>query len=178
MRPDLRLLTMDEERASTIDAAPLTFDAFVQEEGPALFRRMCIVTGNRHEAEEIVQDAFVAVFERWDRVGVMDDPAGYLVRTAFNTFRKRWRRAMLAVRKTAGLMPGVDEFADADDRHVVRKALGALTPRQRAAVVLTEMLGYTSEEAGEILGVRPVTIRTLAMHGRAALRAHLEADDG
>ena len=56
------------------------------------------MTGNRAEAEELMQDAFLSVWERWDRVSGMDDPIGYLYRTAMNLFRKRYRRAMLAVR--------------------------------------------------------------------------------
>jgi RNA polymerase sigma-70 factor (ECF subfamily) len=55
------------------------------------------------------------------------------------------------------------------------RALGQLTPRQRAALVLTEMIGYSSEEAASILGVRPGTVRALAFQGRAALRRMLEA---
>ena len=39
-----------------------------------------------------MQDAFLSVWERWDRVGEMDDPLGYLYRTAMNLFRKRYRR--------------------------------------------------------------------------------------
>ena len=50
-----------------------------------------------------MQDAFLTVWERWDRVGGMDDPVGYLYRTAMNLFRKRYRRAMLSVRRTVGL---------------------------------------------------------------------------
>ena len=43
-----------------------------------LFTALCLVTGNRHEAEEIAQDAFLAVWERWERVSAMENPAGYL----------------------------------------------------------------------------------------------------
>ena len=62
-----------------------------------------------------MQDAFLKVWERWDRVGRMDDPVGYLYRTAMNLFRKRYRRAMLAVRRTVGLTPANDDFSEADD---------------------------------------------------------------
>lgn len=56
------------------------------------------MTGNRQEAEEIMQDAFVAIWERWDRVGPMDDPTGYLYRTAMNRHRSGRRRAARAAR--------------------------------------------------------------------------------
>jgi DNA-directed RNA polymerase specialized sigma24 family protein len=46
-----------------------------------------------------------------------------------------------------------------------------LPPRQRAALVLTEIFGYRSDQAAEILGIRPSTVRALASQGRAALRA-------
>ena len=91
--------TLDEFEASR------TFEAFYQTEARTLFRRLWLVTGNLAEAEELMQDAFLKVWERWDRVDGMDDPVGYLYRTAMNLFRKRYRRAMLAVRRTVGLAP-------------------------------------------------------------------------
>ncbi len=158
-------------------AASRTFEAFYQAEARSLFRRLWLVTGNRAEAEELMQDAFLKVWERWDRVSGMDDPVGYLYRTALNLFRKRYRRAMLAVRRTVGLAPSNDEFSDADDRQVVRHVLATLPPRQRAALVLTEMLGFTSKEAGDALGVTDATIRSLTRHGRDAFRTVMEVDD-
>jgi RNA polymerase sigma-70 factor (ECF subfamily) len=157
--------------------ASRTFEAFYQAEAQTLFRRLWLVTGNRAEAEELMQDAFLIVWQRWDRVTGMDDPVGYLYRTAMNLFRKRYRRAMLAVRRTVGLAPSNDDFSDADDRHVVRHVLAALPPRQRAALVLTELLGFTSKEAGDALGVTDATIRSLPRLGRDAFRKVMEVDD-
>jgi RNA polymerase sigma-70 factor (ECF subfamily) len=153
------------------------FETFFQTESPPLFRRLCLVTGNRHEAEEVMQDAFLKVFERWEHVSALDDPTGYLYRTAFNLFRKRTRRAALVIRRSLGLAPDVDEFAEADARHVVAQALSILSPRQRAALVLTELLGYSSEAAGRLLGVRAVTVRVLASQGRTAMRQTVERQD-
>jgi RNA polymerase sigma-70 factor, ECF subfamily len=157
--------------------ASRTFEAFYEAEARTLFRRLWLVTGNRAEAEELMQDAFLRVWQRWDRVSGMDDPVGYLYRTAMNLFRKRYRRAALAVRRTVGLAPSRDDFSDADDRHVVRHVLATLPPRQRAALVLTEMLGFTSKEAGDALGVTDATIRSLTRHGRDAFRKVMEVDD-
>jgi RNA polymerase sigma factor (sigma-70 family) len=154
-----------------------TFEVFYQAEARTLFRRLWLVTGNRAEAEELMQDAFLKVWERWDRVGGMDDPVGYLYRTAMNLFRNRYRRAVLAIRRSVGLTPSRDDFSDADDRHTVRHVLATLPPRQRAALVLTEMLGFTSKEAGNALGVTDATIRSLTRHGRDAFRRVMEVDD-
>ena len=94
-----------------------------------------------------------------------------------NLFRMRYRRAMLALRQTVGLAPSIDDFSDVDDRQVVLLVLASLPPRQRAALVLTEMLGFTSKEAGDALGVTDATIRSLTRHGRDAFRKVMEVDD-
>jgi RNA polymerase sigma factor (sigma-70 family) len=157
--------------------ASRSFEAFYATEALTLFRRLWLVTGNRAEAEELMQDAFLNVWQRWDRVGGMDEPVGYLYRTAMNLFRKRYRRALLAIRRTVGLTPLQDDFEDADDRQSVRRVLATLPPRQRAALVLTEMLGFTAKEAGDALGVKDSTIRSLTHHARVAFRKVMEVDD-
>jgi RNA polymerase sigma factor (sigma-70 family) len=155
-----------------------SFHEFFAAESETLYRRMRIVTRDHHEAEELVQDAFLAMYERWDRIATIADPVGYLYRTAFNLWKRRSRRATRAIRQVFAPLPATDDFESVDTRTVVGEALGYLTPRQRAAVVLTDLVGLPSEEAGEILGVRAVTARVLASQARAALRERLEDADG
>jgi RNA polymerase sigma factor (sigma-70 family) len=176
MEPHVRLAA-DEGRLVSGRPAPATFEEFFEGEALTLFRRMCVITRNPHEAEEITQDAFVALFERWDRVSRMDDPTGYLYRTAFNRWKKLGRRAARQVREIVGSAPS-DMYGPVDDRAAIDRALAALTPRQRAAVVLTELLGYGSKEAASLLGVRDSTVRALATQGRAVLRELLRSSDG
>jgi RNA polymerase sigma-70 factor (ECF subfamily) len=135
-----------------------------------LFGSLCLMTGSRHEAEEIAQEAFVRVLERWDRVQRLDDPTGYLFVTALNVFRKRLRRARIALRRSIGAEPSEDAFDAVEDREVVLSALARLPMEQRAALVVTALLGYSSEEAGRMLGARPSTIRARATRARTALR--------
>ncbi len=149
---------------------PVTFEEFVATAHAGLFGAMCLVTRDRHEAEDVMQEALLSVWERWDRVGTMDDPEGYLYRTAFNAFRRRRRRAALAVKRAVRLAPAPDRFGEVETRDVVVRALGSLTPRQREAVVLTELLDYPSEEAASIMGISSSTVRVLASQGRERLR--------
>jgi RNA polymerase sigma-70 factor, ECF subfamily len=153
------------------------FEDFFRGQTQNLYAHLCLITGNRAEAEELAQEAFLKVWERWDRVADMDEPGGYLYRTAMNLFRKRYRRVGVALRKTVSVELREDEFATAEDRSVVAGALVELAPRQRAALILTELIGFSSEEAGRMLGVRAGTVRALASQGRAAIKQHLEADD-
>jgi RNA polymerase sigma-70 factor (ECF subfamily) len=157
------------------EAPPVTadrtdsFEAFFAEHHADLFGALYLVTRNRYEAEEIMQDAFLKVLERWERVSSLTDPVGYLYRTAMNLLRKRWRRASLALRLTVGFTPRDDEIALIETRVDVVRALASLSPRQRAVVVLTELLDFSSEEAGRFLGIAPGTVRMHASRGRAAL---------
>ncbi len=165
------------ERSVPPGAAAERFEEFFDRHHPRLLRALFLVTGNEQEAEELMQDAFLAVWERWDRVSAMDDPAGYLYRTAMNRFRSRWRRSVRAARESIRLASAGDAFAEAEERDAVKRALASVTPRQRAALVLTEYLGYGSEEAGRILGVKAATVRALASQGRATMKQKLESND-
>src|SRR5262245_34065361 len=163
-----------EEPAVASLGPAVDFEAFFRTESERVFRALWLVTGNRAEAEEITQDAFLAAWERWDRVSAMENPAGYVYATAMNLFRKRYRRAALAARKVVRPELRADDFAVAEDREIGRSTLAKLTPRQRAAIVMTELLSFSSEEAGAILGVRAGTVRSLVTQGRHAFRDSME----
>jgi RNA polymerase sigma factor (sigma-70 family) len=166
----------DPEETSVTPPEGLDFDDFFASESESLFRRLWLVTRNRSEAEEVMQDAFLSLYERWDRMAEVDDPRAYLYRTAFNAWNKRSRRASRALRAT--LVPSRrDDVEAADARTVIGDALAHLSPRQRAAVVLTELLGYSSETAGSILGIRAVTARVLTSQARSAMREYLGGHD-
>ncbi|MDP9341310.1 MAG: RNA polymerase sigma factor [Actinomycetota bacterium] len=150
-----------------------SFEDFFSEQHRGLYGALVLVTRSSHEAEEVMQDAFLRVWERWDRVSAVEDPVGYLYRTAMNVFRSRRRRVLVALRRTVRPREPDDGLAAVEDREAVVRALAPLTPGQRAAIVLTDVLGFTSEEAGRALRVRPVTVRVLASRGRAALRKEM-----
>jgi len=163
--------------ARAMPPPPMTFEEFFEFEKDRLLRVLSLITGSRAEAEDLSQEAFTRVFERWDTVATMKDPAGYLHRTAMNLFRSQYRRAARGLKRAIGVAPAQDVFQHIEDRHVAAKALAALTPRQRAALVLTEALGYSGEETGRLLGIRASTVYALTHQARAALRANLEATD-
>jgi RNA polymerase sigma-70 factor, ECF subfamily len=153
------------------------FDEFFEDEHEHLFKALYFVTGNSQDAEELMQDAFMKLWERWDQIERMSDPTGYLFRVALNGFRMRRRRAATALRRLAPVAEERDLFAEAETRADVRRLLLGLTVRQRAALLLVDLLGYSSEQAARILRVRPSTVRALATQGRRALRAKEGARD-
>ena len=162
---------MGEETASVASRerarASTTFEEFFDAERPRLFRALVLVTHDSLEAEELMQDAFVRVWERWDRVGTMDDPIGYLLRTAMNLHRSRLRRAVTATKRAVTTSAGPDPFDEVAARDEAVRSFAMLTPRQRA---VSNGPGGRKPTMG--LHVRPRT------PGRHAHRAWVGGDHG
>jgi DNA-directed RNA polymerase specialized sigma24 family protein len=140
------------------------FEAFFLQHHVELFRAVWLLVRDRHEAEEIMQDAFVRLWDRWPRV---------------NVFRSRRRRALVAVRRAvgSGSPPPGDELDAVVERDTVVRTLASLAPRQRAAVVLVDVLGLTSVQAAEALGVRPATVRVSLGRAHATLRKEMDSGE-
>jgi RNA polymerase sigma-70 factor (ECF subfamily) len=148
----------------------LSFEGFYLANERRLFRALYVLTGSRDQAEDLAQHAFCRVWERWDHVAALDDPTGYLFRTAFNAHHSATRRAVRAARRvvevmvhtTPSPMPGPAD----------------LTPRQREAVVLTQLLDCDATHAARIMRIRPATVRVLVSQARAVLVRRDRTDAG
>jgi RNA polymerase sigma factor (sigma-70 family) len=162
------------DRAST----PADFSTFFAEEHRKVFKALYFVTGNRADAAELMQDAFLKLWERWDTIDRIDDPTAYLFRVALNGSRMRARAARRATQRLVAPSSSHDPFDEIDLREDVLRLLLGLAPRQRAALVLLDLYGYGSDEAGRILGIRPSTVRALATQGRAVLRSRAGDTNG
>jgi RNA polymerase sigma-70 factor (ECF subfamily) len=154
----------------TAGTSPPDFRTFFEGEHRRLFKTLYFVTGDRAEAADLMQEAFLKLWERWDRIGTIDDPRAYLFRVALNGSKMRARAARRASRRLVPIGPAPDPYDDVDIREDVRRMLLTLSPRQRAALVLLDLYGYGSQDAARIMGIRPSTVRALATQGRAVLR--------
>src|SRR6478735_8811610 len=94
---DLRPMRRAADEAMATES--VAFDSFFEEQKERLLRVLSVITGSRAEAEDLTQEAFMRVFERWEKVGSMEDPAGYLHRTAMNLFRSQYRRATRGLKR-------------------------------------------------------------------------------
>jgi RNA polymerase sigma-70 factor (ECF subfamily) len=152
------------------EEARLDFATFFADEHVGLFKLLFFVTGNRADAADLMQDAFLKLWERWDGIERIADLRAYLFRAALNGSRMRARAAVRAARRLLMAPSSRDPFDEVDLREDVLQMLLELTARQRAALVLLDMYGYDSKEAARIMGIRPSTVRALATQGRAVLR--------
>jgi RNA polymerase sigma-70 factor (sigma-E family) len=150
-----------------------SFEAFFSERYEPLLRALYLLTGDRHEAEELAQEACFRVYERWERLRVTANPAGYAYRVALNAHRSRLRRlTAMARRRFRPSQP--DAIGASDERDAIRRALAKIPAGQRAALVLTEWIGLTDREAGEVLGIKVEAVRMRVSRARRRLREHMK----
>jgi RNA polymerase sigma-70 factor (sigma-E family) len=156
------------------------FQAFVAARRPALVRTATLLAaGDSHLAEDLVQTALTRLYVAWPRVDRDQGPERYARRILVNALvderRRPWRR-----RETSrSELPDTElapTGASAEDRDAVRRALGELAPRMRAAVVLRHWLGYDVAECAELLSCSAGTVKSQTARGLDRLRELLSDD--
>jgi RNA polymerase sigma factor (sigma-70 family) len=131
-----------------------------------MVRLAFLMTGSSAEAEEIVQDAFVRVRKRIEKV---DNPSAYLRATVVNGCRNRYRRILVERRHAAPSVPVVHDHVDE-----LSDALATLSTRQRTVIVLRFYAGMSEAEIAHALSCRPGTVKSLCHRGLAELRRVIE----
>jgi RNA polymerase sigma factor (sigma-70 family) len=160
-----------------MDATPTTFAEFFLAEYQTLLRAMYLITGDPNDAEELAQETLVKACERWEQVGQMENPRGYIYRMAVNAHRSTIRKMRITARRAISLNDISDPISDSDDRDEIRRALGTLRVNQREAIVFVEWLGLSDVEAGKLLGVSAAAVRMRISRAKASLREAVERAD-
>jgi RNA polymerase sigma-70 factor (sigma-E family) len=157
------------------------FDEWVSLRGPALLRLAFVLTGNRADAEDVVQDALSRALPRWGRISSVEDPDAYVRRMVVNAHISWWRRFRRRESPVADPVPApVGSPASAGlvaDRERVWRACLALPEAQRTAVVLRFYEDLDYAEIAALTGVREGTVRSRVSRGLAVLREELGGDD-
>jgi len=159
------------------------WEQIVTEHSARVYRLAYRLTGNQHDAEDLTQETFVRVFRALSSYtpGTFE---GWLHRITTNLFldqvRRRNRIRMDPLGDDAETVPGAvglgtpeRGFEHANLDHDVQRALDALPPEFRAAVVLCDIEGLSYEEIAVTLGIKLGTVRSRIHRGRALLRASL-----
>lgn len=144
-------------------------------EGGRLLRLAFQLSHDRWIAEDLVQQALENVYRRWRRSPVDDvsNREAYARKAVVNEFLRR-RRLRAATEIVTDQVPDAEIDAhdqSAVERDVVWRALGALPPRQRAAIVLRYYEDLPDADIAALLGCRLATVRSLLARGVQALRA-------
>jgi RNA polymerase sigma-70 factor (sigma-E family) len=160
------------------DAEMTRFEEFVNARLPALYRYAVVLTGNRHDAEDLVQEALVRTGLAWRTVQRKDAPEGYVRTTMVRIMANRWRRPrreypMADVPDRPADDTGPDRISDIA---LLDSAIRTLPPRMRAVLVLRYVDQLSEAEIAEVLGCRPGTVKSQAARGLAKLRTMLDGE--
>ncbi|WP_326785874.1 SigE family RNA polymerase sigma factor [Streptomyces sp. NBC_00151] len=139
------------------------FTAYVQERRASLYATAYHLTGDRFEAEDLLQSALFSTYRAWDRISDKAAVGGYLRRTMTNLHISAWRRRKLNEYPTEELpeTPGdTDAMRGTELRAVLWQALARLPELQRTMLVLRYYEGRTDPEIAEILGISVGTVKS------------------
>jgi RNA polymerase sigma-70 factor (sigma-E family) len=153
------------------------FAVYFTDRVAALRRSAFLLTGNWHDAEDVVQAAFVRLFSVWHRVREESADA-YVRQVLFNVFLNTKRGQRNREYPVAEVPDIPVRAADAVDRLAVGRALAELTPSQRAVVVLRYWEGLSVAETAEVLGVSAGTVKSQMHRAVSAMRPRLREDHG
>ena len=149
------------------------FAQFVEARRRALLRTAWLLTGDWALAEDLVQTALVRSWPRWERIWRRGDPEMYVRRVMVNTWAG-WRRRRWRAEQPSGAVPDSpavgDLAAEAALRVAVRGALGSLSDRQRAVLVLRVFDDLSEAQVAEVLGCAVGTVKSTMARAVARLR--------
>jgi RNA polymerase sigma-70 factor (sigma-E family) len=159
------------------DPELVQFETFVAHRLPALYRYARTLTGSRHDAEDLVQEALTRTGVAWRRVRRKDDPEGYVRTTMIRIIANRWRRPY---REYPVLQVPDRPEADIDLERVTEDsafhaALAGLPLRMRAVLVLRYVDQLSDPQIAVLIGCSVGTVRSQASRALSKLRARVES---
>lgn len=145
------------------------FEQFVASRRAALLRSAYLMTGDLHDADDLVQVTLVKAVGVWDRIA--DRPEPYVRRILSREVTNRWRRRRWREVAVPDLPDRrAPDGRDLDDADLLERALATLSPRQRAVVVLRYYDDLTERETADALGISVGTVKSHARDALARLR--------
>ncbi|MCN9243847.1 SigE family RNA polymerase sigma factor [Streptomyces sp. RY43-2] len=154
-------------------AAEAEFTAYVEERRASLYATAYHLTGDRFEAEDLLQSALFSTYRAWDRITDKAAVGGYLRRTMTNLHISAWRRRKLNEYPTEELPETVgdtDAMRGTELRAVLWQALARLPELQRTMLVLRYYEGRTDPEIAEILDISVGTVKSSIWRSLRRLR--------
>ncbi|MFD8865201.1 SigE family RNA polymerase sigma factor [Streptomyces sp. NPDC059590] len=162
-----------EESGERRDASEAEFTAYVQERRASLYATAYHLTGDRFEAEDLLQSALFSTYRAWDRISDKAAVGGYLRRTMTNLHISAWRRRKLNEYPTEELPETVgdhDAMRGTELRAVLWQALARLPELQRTMLVLRYYEGRTDPEIADILNISVGTVKSSIWRSLRRLR--------
>ena len=136
---------------------------------PSVLRTTFVILHDRGRAEEVTQDAFLRLYERWGGVVRIDNPAAWVRKVAARAAVRQAKQARVREAAQEGEITAWDHLPDVD----LVRAVASLAPQQRAAVALFYLEDLPVEEVAHLLGVSTSTVKQHLHRARTRLAALL-----
>ncbi len=155
------------------------FTAYVAQRRHHLFRTACLICGDPHQAEDVVQDALARLYAAWPRASRADNLDGYVRTVLLNSHRNQVRRPWRRERPTAALADRPSPVRmPTEDLQTMWDAIRTLPVGQRNVVVLRHYVGLSVEETAAELGISAGTVKSQTSDALSVLRRSLAAELG
>jgi RNA polymerase sigma-70 factor (sigma-E family) len=150
------------------------YDAFVRASTVPLLRVAWLLTGDSHDAQDLVQETHVRMASRWGSITRHDgDPTAYARTVLHRIHIDQWRLRQRRPERLVDTPPdsGVGDGTDAADlRLALTDALARLTPKQRSVLVLRYLEDRSEAQTAAVLGCSVNTVKSQARHAIVRLR--------
>ena len=154
------------------------FTAYLQARQGTMLRTAYLLSGDRHQAEDLVQTAFAKLYLAWDRVRDRESVDAYVRRILVNEHNSLWRRAWKRNERPTEVLPEaavVDEYDDGTSSELWT-SVQTLPRKARAVLVLRYYEQLTEAETAEVLGISVGTVKSQTSRALATLRERTPAD--
>ena len=148
------------------------FTAYLQARQGALLRTAYLLTGDQHQAEDLLQTALAKLYLSWDKVHDRESVDAYARRILVNEHNSLWRRAWKRNERPTEVLPDaavVDEYDDGTST-ALWAAVQTLPRKARAVLVLRYYEQLSEAETAEVLGISVGTVKSQTSRALAALR--------
>lgn len=183
--PDVSVVVQVPDRPRSQTSRDEEFAAFMAEAEPLLARTAWLLCGDRHRAEELVQQTLVKTYVAWPRARG-GDPLAYARRTLANARIDLWRRRRreVLVGPDDGPVvahddrgPGPGHEHTYAERDLLVRALARLSPQRRRVVVLRYVLDLSEQQVADDLDVSVGAVKSAAARGLRQLREAMSAEE-
>ena len=158
-----------------------SFDTFYAASRRSLHSQLTLLTTDRERAHDVLEEAYIRAWQRWDRVCGLADPEAWVRTLAWRLASSRRRRETVARRGRQNGTPddvsGPESAEQAVDLRTALSALSKLPDGQRLVLVLHELCDLPLAQVAEQAGLAPSTVKARLTRGRAALATILAAQD-
>ena len=150
-------------------STPVEFEEFVRGRQQALTRTAYLLTGNHHDAEDLVQRSLVKAVAVWPRIA--EHPEPYVRRVMYHENISRWRGRSRRPEHLTDVLPERAVVTDDDTMRIaLEDALSRLTPKQRTVLVLRYFEDLTEVETAAAMGVAHGTVKSQTKHALKRIR--------